>query len=102
MSIETDADRLVFLSPAEFGVSVIYNDGTLEAAIPAIFSDQFASSGFDLDVDVASYDAVFTVRTSDAPNAARGQTLVVDGLTYVIDVIERGATGFTKIGATKE
>jgi len=82
--IETDADRLAFLSI--LGQTVTVNGNP----ISAIFDAEYISP-----LNVASTNPVLTCRSIDVASVVRGNASVVGAVNYTVRGIEPDGTGIT-------
>lgn len=101
MAVESDDDRAVFFSEAEFGDSAVYTKvGGGAATLSGIFDAPHIA--IDLgDAPISDRRPTFLCRSADVPTGAQGgnagDTLVVDGETYQVADLEPDATGMTRI-----
>lgn len=96
MPVETADDRLILL--ADFGESVTYTpNGGSGTTITAIFDNQYDAVDAGGSVEFATVLPRLTVRTSDIPNAADGDTFVVRNNSYTARIIMDDGTGITEI-----
>lgn len=105
MPVETDADRLVFVDPDDFGVVVTYTPaGGGGASFNALFnrpSIDFAVG----EVAAVDRDPWLTCRSSDVPAGARGgdvgDTVTVASETWRVVAIKPDGSGMTRIDLGK-
>jgi hypothetical protein len=101
MPVETAADRLLML--ADFGESVTFTpNGGSQATITAIFDNQYEAVDAGGSVDFAVVSPRLTVRTSDIPNAADGDTFVVRSTNYTARILMADGTGITEIALEEQ
>ena len=94
--IESNADRLSFFNPQEFGVSVKLTSSSsgVESDVYGIFDSQY----FNLDLGVSavsSSDLQFTCRTADVCDYTQGDQLTLNSVTYEIIDVQEDGTGIT-------
>lgn len=106
MAVETDADRLTFLSTDEFAVTVTYTPAGLSARlITAIFDNGHIAVDINGDVTVSSRIPRLTCRTSDLVNGGTvgGEDdgtvdlFVVDGDSYAGRDVMPDGTGISVV-----
>jgi hypothetical protein len=105
MTIETDADRLIFLAADEFGSTATYTavTGGASASVNGIFDDAAQAIDLGLGVQVASTGPQFIARTSDLTNGGRqGDTFVIGGTTYKAVDVSPDGTGMTTVKLEKQ
>lgn len=94
--IESNADRLTFFNPDEFGVGAILTSSSSgsEREVVGIFDNQHLS--LDLGAgSVSTSELQFMCRTSDAVGFTQGDTLDMDGVVYEITDVQPDGTGIT-------
>src|SRR4051794_37148231 len=107
MTIETPADRLTFLSPAEFGSSATYTPagGPAVPGITGIFNRPHVDTSVSVspfDVTTSDTRRTFVCRSADLPPAAQGgeevgDTLTIGTDTYRVIDLQPDGTGFTVV-----
>ncbi|WP_316227740.1 head-tail joining protein [Bradyrhizobium sp. SZCCHNR3015] len=108
MSVESDADLLIFLNPDEFGVEAMYLARGSDEARPVtgIFDDEGSNwnpnrwSGTEfqaqMGASITSTGPTFLCRTSDLLKGGRkGETLTIKGQEYRIEDKRPDGTGMT-------
>jgi len=96
MAVETADDRLAFV--ADFGVSATYTPaGGGSSTITVIFDNEFIPVDTGASVSFAMQQPKVQVISSDVPNVAEGDTMVIEGITYIIRVVMRDGTGMTEL-----
>lgn len=107
MPIETAADRAIFLSPGEFGVTALYsqNEGR-GIAVNGIFDRQFMALDTG-DGAVTGASVTFTCRADDlAPllhgKARQGDQLTVDGERWRVVEPQADGTGMVVLVLQKD
>lgn len=105
MTLETDADRLIFLSADDFGVEASYTpvSGGSTSTIKGIFDAAFTAVDLGLDVPVTSVGPQIVVRSSDlAASGRQGDTFVISGSTYKAIDVQPDGTGMTTVRLEKQ
>lgn len=104
MTIETAADRALFLSADDFGVEATYTSvsgGSLTVA--GIFDDEYIQTDLDGPAPVSGTSPRFTCRTADLVNGgAYDDTLSISGSVYKVRVIRPDGTGMTTLWLEKQ
>ena len=106
MTVESPADRLTFLSPAEFGDTATYTPAG-GSAVPGI-AGIFNRPHVDTSVSVSSFDVTtsdtrptFICRSADLPPPAQGgdagDTLAIGVDTYRVLDLQPDGTGMTVV-----
>ena len=97
MAVESDADRLTFLSADDFGVAATIGAAT----VYGIFDDEYtgvnAATG-----EVATSDPRFLCRASDVTSVAQGTTVTINSVAYKVTNIEPDGTGFTSLVLSRD
>jgi len=94
--IESNADRLAFFNPEEFGVTATITSSSSgsESDVVGIFDSNY----LNLDLgssSVTTSDLQFMCRTMDVSAFTQGDTLVLNGTTYEITDVQEDGTGVT-------
>jgi hypothetical protein len=106
MTVESSADRLTFLSPAEFGDTATYTPagGPAVPGIAGILNRPHIDTSVSVSpFDVTTSDArpTFICRSADLPPAAQGgdagDTLTIGTNTYHVLDLEPDGTGFISV-----
>jgi len=101
MPVETADDRLYML--ADFGEAVTYTPtGGAESSVTAIFDNGYEAVDAGGGVSFAMQQPRLTCRTSDVPNAAEGDAVVVGGVSYKIAIVMPDGTGITELMLEKQ
>lgn len=98
MAIETDADRALFVSSDDFGVSATWtSDAGTSAPFDCIFDDTFiALSAGDIDFTAEGGSVRVEMRSSDVPaDAAHDDTLAIGANNYRVVEFKPDGTGMT-------
>jgi hypothetical protein len=97
MALETENDQLGFLDTETHGLTVSYTpSGGSASNIKAIVNDEYF--GIDGDsVDIEGKQIFLTCRTSNAPNAAHGDTFAFESKTFKVVNVRPDGTGFTEM-----
>lgn len=93
--IETSTDRLVMLN--DFGQDAIYTHNNESVTIKGILDLEFEEIDVGGSIPFAMQRPRFHCRTSDISAATNGDTLEIDGVTYIIRVLMPDGTGMTQI-----
>jgi len=102
MAVESDADRAIFLSADDFGVSVTFTRGATVTTIQGIFDNDFIEVDAGGGVPFAMQQPRFLARTLDVANAVEDDTLAISGTTYKIKVVQHDGTGMTNLILEKQ
>jgi hypothetical protein len=97
MTVESAADRAVFVNTDDFGVAATYTKAAGGAStVNGIFDNNFVEVTVDTGVPIASTTPGFTMRTADLPSGyAPGDTIAISGTTYNVRVVKNDGTGIT-------
>lgn len=101
MTIESDADRNVFVATDDFGVIGTYvaaNGGSSD--VVGVF-DRPHMAAFAGTISTSDWRPTFLVISSDLPGGAAGgdagDTITLDGVTYAVAALEPDGTGMTLV-----
>jgi len=100
MAIESAADRLVFLSVDDFGVTASYTPvaGGASTDVPGIFDKEYFEIEAGAEVGVAGTQPRFVCRTEDLSGGGSfGDALVIGTVTYKARVVRPDGTGMTAL-----
>lgn len=100
MTIESDADRLLFLDEGDFAVTATYTSvgGGAATSVKGIFDANTQAIEVGNEVAIASTAPQFLCRSADLTNGGRQQdTFVIDGTTYKAVDIQPDGTGMTTV-----
>lgn len=100
MGVETEADRLSLLDEDVFGTVVTYTPagGGGSSSIKVIFDAASKAIDVGLEIQIASTGPQVIARTSDLSGGGRkGDTFVIDGVTYKATDVQPDGTGMTLI-----
>ena len=98
MAVETAIELAVFFDVDDFGVAATYNpSGGSPVTVNGIFDDEFFEADAGGMVGVAIQQPRFQCSTASLPNAAEGDTIVINAVNYVIRVVQRDGTGTTML-----
>lgn len=90
-------DLRAFISTNDFAVSAVYNGVSIDVIFEAAyFEENMGSVGFQGSAPMV------TALTIDVPNAAHGETLVINGVTYKVASVEPDGTGITVLRLEKQ
>ena len=97
MTVETAADRLMFL--ADFGLTATYTkSGGSVSSLRGIFDNEFYAADTGAGVAFVSAQPRFFVRSVDMPTGADyGDGISIDGANYVVRTIQPDGTGMTTL-----
>lgn len=105
MSIESAADRAVFLSAADFGIAATYRSAanlSIRSTINGIFDAAHLSVDVSSGVAVSSTNPIFTCRTTDLTSGGtEGDRLTIDGIDYLVRDVQPDGTGMTVLELEK-
>lgn len=97
MAVETATELAVFFETDDFGVAATYTpSGGSSSTVNGIFDNEFFEAGLG-EVGVAFQQPRFVCRTSDLPNAAEGDAIVINTVAYTIRVVQPDGTGTTTL-----
>lgn len=95
MPVESDATRLVFLNPDDFGVEALYGGSV---ALNGIFDSAYFPADVGAGVPIEGAQLRFLCRTSDLPGGgAHGASLVLNATSYVVREVHPDGTGMTEL-----
>ncbi len=97
MSIESDADRVVFLTATDFGVSITYNAAT----IYGVFDNETVEVDGAVGVPLLKERPQVEVRTSDIPSITQSETFIIAGVSYTVAAWYHDGTGMTRVELEK-
>lgn len=100
MAVETANDRAIML--ADFGQLATFTHGATTTTITGIFDNDFIQVDMGGSVGVALQEPKFFVRSADVSSAVEDDTLVTDGVTYKIKVVQADGTGMTVLVLEKQ
>lgn len=101
MAVETAADRAIFLSTNDFGVSATFTHSATSTTISGIFDNDFVEVDAG-GIPFAMQQPRFMARTADVSTAVEDDTLVISGTTYKIKVRQDDGTGMTTLVLEKQ
>lgn len=103
MAVETDIERAIFVSADDFGVTATYTPTGGEAvSISGIFDNDYQEVDAGGGVGFAVRQPRFHTPTANVASAAEGDSLVVNGTTYVIRVVMDDGTGMTMLAIEEQ
>ena len=102
MPVESDADRAIFLSVDDFGVSATFTRGASVTTISGIFDNDFVEVDAGGTIPIAMQQPTFLARTVDVSAAVEDDTLLISGTTYKIKVVQADGTGMTNLILEKQ
>lgn len=97
MALETSSDLNSFFDTNAHGTSVTYTpSGGSASTINGILNNEYELVDVG-DVGVENQVPVLTVKSSDVPSIAQGDSFVIDSTTYQSVIIRPDGTGITEI-----
>lgn len=94
MAVETATELAIFFDVDDFGTAATYTRvGGQPVTVNGIFDNPQASRNATDLLDITIPAPQFVCRTSDTANAAEGDTLVVNAVTYTVRVVLTDGTG---------
>lgn len=93
-------DILALLS--DFGVNVTYTKDGNSAQVRMIFDNEYEAIDAGGGVPFAMEQPRFYTRTADVQTATDGDTITVNGTTYIIRVVMPDGTGVTELQCEKQ
>lgn len=100
MPVETAADRAVFISANDFGVSVYPTKGNI-ISFQGIFDNDFVEVDAG-GVPFAMQQPRLLARTEDVATFAEGDDFKINGATYRVRVRQDDGTGMTNLVLEKQ
>ena len=97
MAVESDADRLIFLSSDDFGVAATIGSAT----VYGIFDDAYESVNIATG-EITTTAPRFLCRTSDVTSVAQSTTVTIGGVSYKVINIEPDGTGMTALALSRD
>lgn len=100
MGVESEADRLLFLDPKDFGTVAAYRKGGTapSVAVSGIFDAEHQLAGLGGDVDISSLAPKFLMRAADLPSGSGdGDVLTIHGSDYAVRHDEPDGTGMVTL-----
>jgi len=96
VAVETADDRSYML--ADFGLVATYTpSGGQGVSITGILDNDYEATDLGGTVSFAVQKPRFLCRTADLPVAAEGDSLVIEGVSYIIRVVMPDGTGMTEL-----
>ena len=97
MAVESDADRAVFLSSADFGISATWNSTSFDV----LFLNSYELlTIFEIQIEASNVSAY--VKDSDISGLARGETVSINSVAYKVRDIQPDGTGMTILVLSKD
>lgn len=98
MAVETATELAVFFDVDDFGTAATYTPVGGEAVtVNGIFDNPQASRNATDLLDITIPAPQFVCRTSDVANAAEGDSLVVNSVSYTVRVVLTDGTGVSTL-----
>ena len=102
MALETSSDLNAFFDTSAHGSSVTYTpSGGSASTINGILNNEYELVDVG-DVGVENQVPILTVKSSDVPTIAQGDTFVIDSTTYKSVIVRPDGTGITEIVLEKQ
>lgn len=98
MAVESAADRAIFLSANDFGVTATIGG----SSVTGIFDNDFVEVDAGGGVPFAVQQARFLARTADVSAVAEGTTATISGTSYKVAVRQDDGTGMTTLVLEKQ
>jgi len=98
MPVESSADRLLFLSAAEFGVTATYTpvSGGSSSSVAGIFDKEYLEVAGEGEAAVSTTHPIFVCRSVDLTSGGLfDDQLMIDAVSYKVKVIRPDGTGMT-------
>lgn len=92
MALTSFDDLDTFFNDAEFGVFATLNGQTIKVILDNQYAETYNASGTT---------PVLLAKSSDVASAQRGQTIVINTISYSIKTIEPDNTGTSRMELTK-
>lgn len=98
MAVETATELAIFFGVDDFGTAATYTPVGGEAVtVNGIFDNPQASRNATDLLDITIPAPQFVCRTSDVVNAAEGDSLVVNSVSYIVRVVLTDGTGVSTL-----
>lgn len=89
MAVETATERAIFFNTDDFGKAATYTpDGGSATTVNGILDNPYLEAEAGGSVPVASRQPVFICASSTVPNAAEGDSIVIDTVSYIVRVVD--------------
>lgn len=98
MAVETATELAIFFGVDDFGTAATYTPvGGQAVTVNGIFDNPQASRNATDLLDITIPAPQFVCRTSDVANAAEGDSLVVNAISYIVRVVLTDGTGVSTL-----
>lgn len=98
MAVETATELAIFFDVDDFGTAATYTPvGGGAVTVNGIFDNPQASRNATDLLDITIPAPQFVCRTSDVANAAEGDSLVVNSVSYTVRVVLTDGTGVSTL-----
>jgi hypothetical protein len=98
MAVETATELAIFFETDDFAVNATYSPvGGSSVIIKGIFDNEFYEADAGGSVTFAIEQPRFTCTSSDVASAVEGDGIVISGVSYTINVVQRDGTGVTTL-----
>ena len=103
MAVEGSKELDVFISSDDFGVTAKYTPtGSVARMIKGIFDSEYLEVAAGGEVGFAISQPRFLTKTSNVSTAQDGDTIVINGSTYKVRVVQPDGTGMTNLVLEKQ
>jgi hypothetical protein len=96
MGVESDLDRLAFLSVEEFGLEVTLHPNSNPRKATAIFDNGHFEISDNISV-ISTTQPSLVMRTKDITDLEQDDEIEVDGVIYTVADIQSDGTGMTMV-----
>lgn len=101
MTVETAADRAIFLS--DFGEDIKFiATGYAARVVKCIFDNVYQEVEAGMSVGISMQQPRILCRTSDIPGVTEGTTVIRGGVTYVVRVVMSDGLGMSELILEKQ
>lgn len=98
MAVETATELAIFFETDDFAVTATYTPaGGSPTSIKGIFDNEFYEADAGGSVTFAIEQPRFTCASSDVASAVEGEAIVINAVSYTINVVQRDGTGVTML-----
>ncbi len=97
MTVESDADRAVFVAPGDFGTTATWTHDGTSTTVEGIFDHPAAIVSGVSDVDQVTRQASFLCAEADLPaGAGQGDTVAIGVASYAVRAFLPDGTGMVR------
>ncbi len=98
MAVESAADRAIFVSADDFGVTASYTPtGGSASNVKGIFDNEYFETDAGGEVAFALQQPMFHCRTADVSSAAEGDAITINAVAYTVRNVRPDGTGMTML-----